>query len=109
MAEVPIAVLWDSRKETITVVPELAHVYWGKGHDDTALWTFLSDDPDVTLQKIEFDTPDQKGPFGVLASAGPVQWRGSQLKKEDRIDKYTVFLSNGKDLDPGVRNQEHPL
>ncbi len=110
MAEVPIAVVWDSRNKTITVAPELAFVYWGKEFNDTAVWTLLSDDSGVTLQDIKFNNPDEKGPFGTLAAVGPdqKQWRGAQVKKEDRLDKYTVFLSNGEFKDPRVRDQEFP-
>ncbi len=106
MAEVPIRIRWKSQTQEIAISPDWAELFWGYG--DTARWYFDSDDPKVSLQKIVFDGSDPKGPFEVLDSAGPVGWVGAGLKHETREDKYTVTLSNGKVLDPGIRDTEYP-
>ena len=109
MAKVPIAVLWNSHDEELTVHPELARVYWVKdGPRDTAVWTLVSADDSIELMKPAFKHGPPDGPFGELKRLGPRQWEGSDLARKNRIYKYEVELSNGARLDPALLDEERP-
>ena len=108
MAKVPIAVIWNATQKRITVQPELAKVYWGDEHRDSAVWTLLSGDEEIEIEDIRFRPGPPKGPFKSLGPAGPKQWEGSDLARKDQIFKYEVKLSNGVIEDPALIEEERP-
>ena len=109
MAVIPIAVMWDSRKKSLSVHPELATLL--DKEDDEAEWVLLSDDPGVKMhpsKSVVFERPP-KGPFDNLGRdpKNPKKAQGKGLIKKEHPEtfKYTVRLSNGALLDPALRRE----
>ena len=117
MAEIPIAVLWDSRKERLSVHPGFVTLL-DETDDvpaDEATWVLLSDDTDVEMHpsdSVVFDGPP-KGPFRNLGRdpKNPKKSRGQGLQRKPHPEnfKYTVTVSkHGQTIaveDPGLRRE----
>lgn len=113
MAEVPIAVIWDSRKRRLSVHPEFVTLV--DKEEDEAAWVLLSDDPNIEMhasESVVFVDDPPKGPFRQLGRhlTDKKKSKGTELMKEEYAKnyKYTIKLSNGETLDPGLRRQPRP-